>query len=262
MFWLTFGLALAGTPNQDIEEAWSTYQQHATFQVLGPDEKQRDQLLAGNVVKIVQHRQGAPSTALALLVMDYSIEEMWLAEFDPHFNQGEDFVLLELTAGRPHTERWYGYLDLPFPFSDRQWVADTWFNEALAKATANRQWEFAWTLTPQGLALARPAIAANKLPGVTLERMDAAIMTPDNEGAWLFLRLPEGRSLLGYHVTSTVGGSVPDWLVLRLVMGRLDELLRDVESRCATGLRGHYDSKHVRIMGGDHQPVDVGAFKR
>ena len=73
--WLSAGLALAGTPDAELMTSWQTYQAHASFKLPTPDEKQRKQLLAGKVVKLVERRHGAPSTAIALMLTDHPLFE-------------------------------------------------------------------------------------------------------------------------------------------------------------------------------------------
>ncbi|MFT7519260.1 MAG: hypothetical protein ACI9MC_001400 [Kiritimatiellia bacterium] len=233
---------------------------HAVFPLPTLDDKQREQLLAGKVVKIVERHEGSPSTAIALLIVDQPIEAIWIASLDPHLTVDPDLVEIRLDDRSTHRELWYGYLDLPMPFSDRQWMVDSWSNHKLAAASGGKAWEHAWKLSPLGIPAARPAVAKGQVPGITTAMLDVAIAMPDNQGAWLTVGLADGSTVLGYHATSTIGGSVPDWLVFQLVMSRLDSLLRRVETRCDGLIHEHYTQSHVH--GGDGVEIPVRKLKR
>lgn len=86
-----------------------------------------------------------------------------------------------------------------------------------------------------------------------LERSDleACIVTPVNFGAWFYIDLGDGKSLLGYHAATVVGGNIPDSLVTRFVLAGLDELLGGVETRAREVVAGHYVEGHEPLRGGD-----------
>ena len=63
------------------------------------------------------------------------------------------------------------------------------------------------------------------------------------------------QTLLGYQATSVVGGAVPDWVVSRLAMARLESVLRRVEQRAQSWVPEHYVVGHADVHGGDGEPI-------
>lgn len=236
-----------------VEAALADFNAHADFPLPALDERSLKDLAAGKVVKIVDRDpdRARPARAIALLLTEHTQEALWVAALDPHLTVDPDLVELRLDDGTTDRELWYGYLDLPMPLSDRHWVVDSWNNRRLAAATGGAAWEHGWRLNTAEIDQARTAVAAGRVTGIDEARMDHAILTPHNHGAWLVVRLPDGRSILGYHATSTIGGSIPDWLVLQLVHARLDALLERVAERCSGLVREHYTAAHPNIEGGD-----------
>jgi len=185
---------------------------------------------------------------------EHSQAALWVASLDPHLTVDPDLIEKKL-AEHNGREIWYGYYKLPYPFSDRHWVIESWNNLALAKATNGASWEHAWQLAPGQESTVFSAVREGAVEGVDAAAVDSAVKTPHNHGAWLVIRLENGKSLLGYHATSTVGGSVPDWIVLQLVHGKLDALLKRVNDRCTTVVPEHYDAAHPHLEGGDGVPL-------
>jgi hypothetical protein len=150
---------------------------------------------------------------------------------------------------------WYGHIDLPRPVRDRQWVVESKNNHALAAASGGRCWEHEWKLVPDALDRERAHVARTGNARVTPEQLADAIYTPVNHGGWMLATLPGGRTLVAYQATSVVGGAIPDWLVLKLTMSRLESVLREVEKRAAAWAPTHYGADHPPVAGGDGQPL-------
>jgi hypothetical protein len=236
-----------------VQTALERFNAHADFPLPALDERALADLVAGKVVKIVDRDpdRERPARAIALLLTEHAQEALWVAALDPHLTVDPDLVELRLDDGTGDRELWYGYLDLPMPLSDRHWVVDSWNNRKLAAATGGTAWEHGWRLNTARLPEAVAAVRGGRVAGVDEARMGGAILTPDNHGAWLVVQLPDGRAILGYHATSTIGGSIPDWLVLQLVHSRLDALLERVAARCSGEIGAHYTASHADIEGGD-----------
>lgn len=246
----------AGAPESVVSPAVARFNRAAVFPLPTLDPGQLADLEKGKVVKIID-RSGArdqPARAIALKLSSHSQPALWVASLDPHLTVDPDLTesRLDKADGK---ELWYGYYDLPYPFADRHWVIESWNNRALATATGGAAWEHAWKLAPHREAEALSAVRLGKVEGVEPEWVDSAVKTPHNHGAWLVLALEDGRSLLGYHATSTVGGSVPDWLVLQLVQSKLDALLKRVDDRCDELVPSHYTAVHPDLEGGDGLPL-------
>lgn len=254
-------LLVASTPSlaaeHPVNAGLTAYNAAAVFPLPTLDADQLASLDEGEVVRIIERSDDpkAPARAIALSVSDHPLPALWVAALDPHLTVDPDLIETRLSTSESGRELWYGYYALPAPISDRHWVVESWNNHALAAATDNRAWEHAWKLVAHRMGEARVAVAAGRVEGVEPEAMDGAVLTPHNRGAWLVVRLSDGRSLLGYHATSTIGGSIPDWIVLRLVHARLDALMLRVQDRVPELVPEHYTPSHPDLAGGDGAPL-------
>lgn len=252
--WLT-GPAAAADPAADspgVNRALTAFNAHAVYAVPLLDEKQLASLNKGEVVRIIERdaNPDLPARALAYMLSDHEMEPLWVAMLDPHLTVDPDLTerALDVRDGR---ELWYGYYKLPYPISDRHWVIESWNTRGLATATGGKAWEHPWKLVPHRMGEATIAIAEGRIPGITPERAESAVFTPDNHGAWFIVDVGGGKRLIGYHATSTIGGSIPDWIALRLVHGRLDALMRRIDGRCDVLVPEHYTASHPDLEAGD-----------
>jgi hypothetical protein len=218
------------------------------------DAGDRQRLLAGEVIKVINPRPDGTLQVAGLLRIQRPLQDVWIAGQDPHFASPGQATELRMEVEGDRAS-WYGFLDLPRPVTDRHWVVDVWNNHDLAAKSGNTFWEHPWTLDERGPGKAEPFIAAGAVRGITTEMAASAIYTPVNSGAWVFIALPDGTTLLSYHATSVVGGNIPDRLVAEFIRMGLEELLRRVERIAAEVVRDHYTPGHFTVLGGDGQPV-------
>lgn len=258
-----FGICVAGVvlvaaspayadTDADLVAALTEFNRHAVYRIPMPSSEQRAALVSGEILKVIQTGEDAHGArrAVGLLLTPAGRDQMWVSCQDTHFVQSAAIQEARLGSVSGHT-LWYGFLDLPRPFSDRHWVVEVWNNEALAGATENRAWEHAWRLVPGGVANAKDAVAAGKVKKTTVDMWEDAIETPINDGAWLAVALPDGRTLFGYHAATHVGGAIPENLMLQYVKATLDTTLRDIEKRARTGIASHYGVGHKGVEGGN-----------
>ena len=125
----------------------------------------------------------------------------------------------------------------------------------LARSSDGAFWEHPWRLNPDGIAVARPLVARGAVEGLDVAAFDAALYTPVNQGALVFIALPESQSLMAYDVTSVIGGSIPDRLVAEFVRISMERSLRAVEQRAREVIPGHYRAGHPPVLGADGVPV-------
>ena len=256
------GLALAagggggGVSVSQLREALRAYDASAVHKAPSLTDAQLQALIDGDCVRVLQPNEDptGPSAATGLVLSTLPRGDLWIAAQDPHTQVDPDLTEFVVAQEGPDTEIWYGHWDLPRPVKDRQWVVRSYNNHALAEATGNQAWEHVWRLVPDGLDLVRPLVASGRSRGVGLAQLDDAIFTPVNHGSWFMIAVGD-RTILGYQATSVVGGAVPDWLVSRLAMARLEGALREVEDRARTWVDGHYDASHVGVFGGDGLPI-------
>jgi hypothetical protein len=249
---LLISTTLAGEP---IIETMKSYLEHASLPIPLPTPAQLEKLNAGEVAKVrISGGPGASDGAMVLRVTELSRQALWLGSADSH---GEETNLIDHHLPKRGDEmfRWYGLVDLPRPFADRHFLIRTIVNTALPAALPG-MWERSWSLEPGGQETMRGLVAAGQVDGVSTEMFDAAIYTPTNHGAWLFLELPDGRTLFGYHAATSLGGEIPDGMVTRYVFWGLDEIVRTVFMR-AKEIESHYRDGHPTITGGDGRPIPL-----
>lgn len=215
-------------------------------------ESQRAHLLRGDVVKLMEPQPDGNLRVVGLIVTDRSRDSMWLSTQDHHFAGGQ--AIEAPVYLRPNESSWYALLDLPAPFRDRHWVIEIHDNVALAKENG-AFWEHPWRLNPDGVAVARPMVERGEVPGLDLSTFDAAIYTPVNHGALVFLALPDGGCLMAYDVTSVVGGNIPARLVAEFVRVGMERNLRGVEERAREVIPGHYRAGHEPVIGADGSAI-------
>ena len=203
-----------------------------------------DEIVAGEVVKL-RVREAGTDRAVGLTWMTHPPDAIWLAlQDDKHSPMLESLSELQLTGTRPGFKVLYQHLDLPFPFSDRHWVLHLWNNEALYAAGL---WERTWKLDP------RVEGALVDLPEDWRARHSQATWTPVNEGGWWLLP-SKGGTLVVYQVRTSIGGAVPEELVLRYAMSTLDEMMAHIDRRAAE-IPSHYDATHFSILRPDDAPI-------
>ncbi len=239
-----------------LQEALAAFNASARFPLPALTQSQAERLAEGKVVKIreVPGSGDDPQRAIGLLRTALPKEALWLSARDVHFTAVDELIEVQLTPHAQWPAVWYQLLDMPRPFSDRHWVVDVTDTHTLATATEGRAWEHAWVLSEEGPRIAAGAVGAGRVPGVDSGRAAAAIYTPVNHGAWLVIDLGDGTSLLGYHVTSVIGGRIPDKLVAEYTLLTLGKLLKGVVERVPKVV-AHYTEAHVPIEGGDGLPL-------
>jgi len=249
---MTTWLAWAATP-AEIDGLLREFNQHAVLKVPILDDKQTQNLLDGDVVRILFQAEDpeAPSAAVAFALSPISRDALWIAAQDPHTIVDPGLSEKIIRQISPDRAIWYGHWDLPRPVRDRQWVVDSSNTHALATAMNDKGWEHSWVLVEDGLEQARPFIERGDVSGITTEHLDDAIFTPVNRGSWWFFELEDGQTMFGYQATTVVGGAIPTWLVTKLVMSRLETIVRDLEKRAQEWSPKHYSGDHAPVLGGD-----------
>lgn len=257
--WIGMALAAGGGGDvtvDSIRTALETYDSGAVHHAPKLTDAQLQQLIEGDCVRVLKANDdpNGPSAATGMVLSSVPRPDLWVATQDPHTVVDPDLTEFIVDQVGPDEAIWYGYWDLPRPVKDRQWVVRSYNNHQLASATDNQAWEHVWTLVPDGLERVRPLVQDGKAKGVGMAQVDDAIFTPVNRGSWFMVAVGD-KTLLGYQATSVVGGAVPDWLVARLAMARLESVLRGVEDRARTWVDGHYGGAHAGVYGGDGQHI-------
>lgn len=244
---------LGGIEARDVREALGLFNRLAPEDVplLSPD--QVEALLHGEVVKIREVPNGPdqPQRVVGYALYDIPRPQVWAATTDPHagYSGGilhEDRIVQD-DAG---TSVWYQHLKLPWPVQNRHWLIRIKKNRELAAQSDGRIWEQAWNLDEKGESFIPEFIRTGHIQSVSLEDAQKAIYTPVNHGGWILITMPQNCTLLMYHVTSVIGGSIPDSFVSEWAMLTLDDLLKKVGEFSRT-MPQHYVEGHDAVPGAD-----------
>ncbi len=260
--WLTLLMALpaqasapTGSPLEpspdDVCATLSAFNAKASMPIGEIDRETCAELARGQTVTLIQKRPDGLFRAVGLARAGQPKEGVWLSTQDPHF-AGEEAIEANLEL-RPDGGVWYGMLDIPRPFADRHWVLETWNNKALAKASGGAIWEHPWRLRNGETARVRPKVERGEVAGLSLEVFDEAVETSVNEGALVFLDLPGEDSLFLYHVTTVIGGGIPDRLVAGFVRSTMSGYIDETVKRARRVVPGHYRAGHSPLEGGGGQ---------
>ena len=211
----------------------------------------------GEVVRIIDHpgkSADAPKRATALLLTPTSRNKVWIACQDVHFSQNTNVVDI-LVGSTPETgDQWYGFLHLPRPFHDRQWVVGVRNNHEMAKRQPGIGWEHYWQNIDDPAKAAWPYVSRGEARGITIKQYQEAVWTPNNSGAWVAIAVGEDHTVLGYHAQATLGGYIPEALLLTWAKAQLDDMLLGMAER-ATQIPTHYTSEHAPLKGGDGKEI-------
>ena len=256
MLFLIINTLWAQPSSQEIKTSIAQFNQHSYYTLPVLTTAQTQELLNGNTLSIIDQQVGGSGAkrAIGMRLSDQPKEKLWLSCQDTHFVQQSSTKELRVEFTEPDQAKWYGYLDLPWPFADRHWYVKVWNNHDIAQKTQNKAWEHPWELVPNGDAQVRPHIAQGKLNGITTQMMDEAIYTPINTGAWAVISIGN-ESLLVYHATTRVGGNIPEDAIVQFVKSGLDDMLRDIEQRARNEITNHYRGSHPLQPGGDGKTI-------
>jgi hypothetical protein len=248
---------LGGVGARDVREALGLYNRLAAEPVPLLDAEQVETLLRGEVVKIreVPHGPDQPQRVIGYVLYDLSHPQVWISATDPHASYSGGMLREErIVVDDAGTSVWYQHLKLPWPVQDRHWLIRIRKNRELASQSGGRIWEHSWALDEKGESFVHDFIRAGHIKTVTLDEAMKSIYTPVNHGAWIVASMPSDCTLLVYHVTSVVGGSIPDSFVSEWAMLTLDNLLRKVGEFSRT-LPQHYVEGHDIALGADGAPI-------
>lgn len=256
---LTVGAALAGTPltDADVVAALREFQQHAHYPMPLPDEKSREKLLEGKIVKQrLPADDGGPVGAVALVISDRSKEALWIGTADDEGGKDtpDELTVHHLKPEGDEMYRWYGYIRMPAPIADRHFLIRTTINRDMQRNTQDRMWSRYWAIDPDGEATAKALVDQGLVDGITDKMFEKAVWTPLNRGTWIFIDLPDGRTIVGYQATGSMGGGFPDGLVNRYIYWGLERVMKDVLEK-ADAAHGHYVTGHPPILGGNGLPL-------
>ncbi len=237
---------LAGIEARDIREALSFHNRFSSDAIPLLDPDRISELIEGGVVKIREVPGGPdqPQRVVGYVLFDVPRVDVWVAATDPHAGYSGGMLReTRLVEDDAAGSVWYQHLKLPWPVQDRHWLIRIRRDADLAAATEGRVWKHAWALDENCEKFVSQFIQAGHIANVPLETARKSIYTPVNHGAWIAIEMPGNRTLLVYHVSTVVGGSIPDSFVVEWAMLTLDRLLRQVGDYART-IPKHYAGAH------------------
>ncbi|MCB9758581.1 MAG: hypothetical protein H6739_01950 [Alphaproteobacteria bacterium] len=218
-----------------------------------PDTGELATLRKGKVVTRLDRGDGEHLRAVGMLLTERSQRALWVSCQDPHFSAEERLIEKVLRRDGPEHAWWYGFLDLPAPFDDRQWVVEVWNNHDAARTTGS--WEHPWRLASDGPTLVRPFVERGEVDALTVETVDAAVWVPESEGAWIVIPVDDQQRLLVHHSAADLGGHIPERLVAEYVLRGMDNLLERVDARAESEVPAHYIAPHRPVYSGAGEPI-------
>ena len=232
---LSSSLAVAAPPSSEaLRAAWSAQQPavstNSNMRILLED-RDFDVIAKGGVAK---HRIAVDGADLAMGAswLDVPIDQVWLAIQDSRHKPLSPNAKIFWLAGTTAEKRYiYGWLDLPAPFRDRQWVTAVTNNGALYEATDGATWERTWVVDDQTR---------------TPQSDPNAMWMEINDGGWMLIPV-DGGTLTVFSARAVVGGMIPDELATRWAMGRLDETMAKV-GEIAVEMPEHYRGEHQVVL--------------
>lgn len=250
--------AFAGPASAELAAHWSVFQGSAagvaTLALPGFSTREWETVASGGVVKRRIRGEVGVSGAtvdrvVGLALVSEPVEQVWIGVIDDvHASLVEGLTERQLPGTTPSRKVLYQALDLPFPFSDRHWVLQIESNAVLYASTG--AWERSWSLDPRGTAALVDVDASVRLP------LDDAVWTPENDGGWLMVPVSGHGTLVVYQARTDIGGVIPDDLVTRYALARLDEMVAQTAA-LAERATSHYVGNHYVIYGPDTVPVPV-----
>lgn len=256
--WLVLGASVGWA--DPLNEAISSFNAMSHYDIPALTGEQLTLLRQGGVVKFIDGGGDGfttPKRSIAYLLTTAPRDDLWVSYLDVHFTIQESTRYHLVASQPPDRMTWYGYLDLPWPFDDRHWVTTSWNNHEMSEATGGRMWEHPWTLEQDWRPQVEPLVDAGQISWMAREVLDASIYLPKNSGAFVTIGLDGGQTLLVYHSTSAIGGSVPEDVMLRYLLRTIDDLVTGVDARAREDVPAHYTAGHEALIGGDGASLPV-----
>lgn len=248
-----------------IQGAIALYNDVAPDPVPYPTSKDLQKILDGEVVKVRRRQVLDGDTeshhrVVGFLLVPQPRLDVWLTALDPNFSSSS--ILTDHRIDRDDTgwSRWYQHVRLPWPITDRHWVIDIDKRRDVFDASQGLIWEHRWHLADGGEQIARDLVARGEVRGLTAKDIEDAVYLPANRGGWVLVELTPDQTLMVYHVSTDVGGSIPESWIATFAMSQLDELLQQV-ARASASIHDTYDPTGGPIYDGGGQPILTSALE-
>ncbi len=254
-------LSDAPTVGDTLLAAVEAYNAHDAVGLPMPSADQLARLLEGEVVKVRRRMPMSDSTGgreERIRIVGYRYFErprllIWLSALDIGQQHADRLTEHLMWADDGGDSLWYQHMELPWPIRNRHWVIRNRKNTDLTLATAGVAWEHAWRLEEGGYDTAMALLGDGAVDGLDDRDGRKAIYLPINRGGWTMFELPGNRTLVAAHVSTVLGGWIPDGMVAGIVSRHLDSILSGLEARSET-IHERYDTSYT-IFTGDARAI-------
>lgn len=222
-----------------VRGAISFYNEHAK-DPLAPLNHEQIEDLARHKVVVLRRKEGRGENSEDLnwrvfgyLLIPQSLKKVWLAGMHPEYVRSDAYVLVRYSEDGRGGSTAYMYVHAPWPVTDRQTAIVAVMSREMAEASNGFVWEQRWDIARDQQRIAEELVDAGKVQGVDPDMVQGAVWLPVNYGSFALFRFGDELTLLGWSVTTSVGGHIPDALVSAFAAEQLKGSLKELEKRAS-----------------------------
>jgi len=186
-------------------------------------------------------------------VVSLSAEKLWCMimdrnHFDVFFPNVQEAVILN--KRHPIVDTFF-FIKIPL-VANRYSVTGASANAPLARASQGLMMECTWNsgLVSDPLAMIQKGINSGKIK-TSRKHINKAVMIKQNQGAWLFIKLPDNRTLFEYYLFNNPGGEVPGWLINKASKKTLKGIAKRFKNYDEKTFDNHFKTGHEPILNFD-----------
>jgi hypothetical protein len=229
---------------EEIPKLLEQYSRQGDFQLPSLSIAELDTLAAGKTIVALFHEPTVPADTGRVVgwqVVAAPRLPVWLSILDASEESSARLKHSTLTQRTGGAYVSYHYIDLPWPFKDRQWTLLCDENVSLAEESHDLIWEHRWDLLPRDDALLENAYEHGLIPGLTRQALDDSVYLRANRGAFILFDLGARGTLVAASMEIDLGGHVPDSLVRSFAKRQVKAFLESLSAP-----RGaHYDEARM-----------------
>ncbi len=153
----------------------------------------------------------------AAKVMDTDAVSLWLTLIDRERYDDMNDNIVESFISRRFEDRFLNYNALnAFMVAMRHQVLDARVNVHLYEASGGKLWEHHWSRVPDVDEQIEHALSQDRLHTLSRRDLEDAVVVPRNDGSWMLLQLPDGRTWAETYTINDPGGRIPEFVVRRV----------------------------------------------
>lgn len=229
---------------EEIPRLLEQYSQQGDFQLPSLSTTELDTLAAGKIIVALYREPTAPvetGRVVGWQVVAAQRLLVWLSILDASEESSARLKHSTLTQRTSGAYVSYHYIDLPWPFKDRQWTLLCDENLSLAEDSHDLIWEHRWEMLPRDDALLQKAYDDGLIPGLTRQALADSVYLRANRGAFILFDLGARGTLVAASMDIDLGGHVPDTLVRSFAKRQLNAFLESLSAP----RDAHYDETRM-----------------